>query len=98
MSKEIDAVIQVNGGSPLQPKLTATGCALGALIAAYSAVTTPTIAALSAHIHFAIAGKLAANQAQTMGSFSSIFMDYIHMLDDNLIEQYADIKLLNKQA
>ncbi|CAI3109315.1 phosphomethylpyrimidine kinase family protein [Acinetobacter baumannii 1598530] len=98
LSRELDAVIQVNGGSPLQPKITATGCALGALIAAYSAVTTPTIAALSAHIHFAIAGKLAANQAQTMGSFSSIFMDYIHMLDANLIEQYADIKLLNKQA
>lgn len=98
LSRELDAVIQVNGGSLLQPKITATGCALGALIAAYSAVTTPTIAALSAHIHFAIAGKLAANQAQTMGSFSSIFMDYIHMLDANLIEQYADIKLLNKQA
>ncbi|KRJ14967.1 hydroxyethylthiazole kinase [Acinetobacter pittii] len=94
LSKELDVVIQVNGGSPLQPKITATGCALGALIAAYSAVTTPTIAALSAHVHFAIAGKLAANQAQTMGSFSTIFMDYIHMLDDNLIEQYADIKLL----
>lgn len=94
LSKELDTVIQVNGGSPLQPKITATGCALGALIAAYSAVTTPTIAALSAHVHFAIAGKLAANQAQTMGSFSTIFMDYIHMLDDNLIEQYADIKLL----
>ncbi|MDR2249786.1 hydroxyethylthiazole kinase [Acinetobacter sp.] len=98
LSNELDAVIQVNGGSPLQPKITATGCALGALIAAYSAVTTPTIAALSAHVHFAIAGKLAANQAQTMGSFSSIFMDYIHMLDGNLIEQYADIKLLNRQA
>lgn len=98
LSRELDAVIQVNGGSPLQPKITATGCALGALIAAYSAVTTPTIAALSAHVHFAIAGKLAANQAQTMGSFSTIFMDYIHMLDDNLIEQYADIKLLEIQA
>jgi len=98
LSKELDVVIQVNGGSPLQPKITATGCALGALIAAYSAVTTPTIAALSAHVHFAIAGKLAANQAQTMGSFSTIFMDYIHMLDDNLIEQYANIKLLGLKA
>ncbi|RJE69667.1 hydroxyethylthiazole kinase [Acinetobacter sp. JS678] len=98
LSKELDVVIQVNGGSPLQPKITATGCALGALIAAYSAVTTPTIAALSAHVHFAIAGKLAANQAQTMGSFSTIFMDYIHMLDDNLIEQYANIKLFGLKA
>jgi len=98
LSKELDVVIQINGGSPLQPKITATGCALGALIAAYSAVTTPTIAALSAHVHFAIAGKLAANQAQTMGSFSNIFMDYIHMLDANLIEQYANIKLLGLKA
>lgn len=98
LSKELDVVIQVNGGSPLQPKITATGCALGALIAAYSAVTTPTIAALSAHVHFAIAGKLAANQAQTMGSFSTIFMDYIHMLDANLIEQYANIKLFGLKA
>lgn len=98
LSKELDVVIQVNGGSPLQPKITATGCALGALIAAYSAVTTPTIAALSAHVHFAIAGKLAANQAQTMGSFSTIFMDYIHMLDANLIEQYANINLLGLKA
>lgn len=98
LSKELNVVIQINGGSPLQPKITATGCALGALIAAYSAVTTPTIAALSAHVHFAIAGKLAANQAQTMGSFSNIFMDYIHMLDANLIEQYADIKLLGLKA
>ncbi|MBO9530618.1 MAG: hydroxyethylthiazole kinase, partial [Acinetobacter oleivorans] len=98
LSKELDVVIQVNGGSPLQPKITATGCALGALIAAYNAVTTPTIAALSAHVHFAIAGKLAANQAQTMGSFSNIFMDYIHMLDANLIEQYANIKLLGLKA
>jgi len=98
LSKELDVVIQINGGSPLQPKITATGCALGALIAAYSAVTVPTIAALSAHVHFAIAGKLAANQAQTMGSFSNIFMDYIHMLDANLIEQYANIKLLGLKA
>ncbi|EKU37907.1 MULTISPECIES: hydroxyethylthiazole kinase [Acinetobacter] len=98
LSQELDVVIQVNGGSPLQPKITATGCALGALIAAYSSVTTPTIAALSAHVHFAIAGKLAANQAQTMGSFSNIFMDYIHMLDANLIEQYANIKLLGLKA
>ena len=66
-------VIQVNGGSFLQPKVTATGCALGALIAAYCAVTTPTIATISAHIHFAIAGKLAFEKAQTAGSFNMAF-------------------------
>ena len=94
ISTQFEAVIQVNGGCHLQPKITATGCALGALTAAYCAVTTPAIAALAAHIHFAIAGKLAYDHAQTVGSFNVAFLDYIHMLDDNLIQQYVDIEIL----
>ena len=94
LSKELDAVIQVNGGSYLQPKVTATGCALGALIAAYCAVTTPTIATIAAHTHFAIAGKLAFEKAQMMGQFNVAFMDYIHSLNPDLIQQYANIKIL----
>ena len=94
LSKELDAVIQINGGSYLQPKVTATGCALGALIAAYCALTTPTIATIAAHTHFAIAGKLAFEKAQTMGQFNVAFMDYIHSLNPDLIQQYADIKIL----
>lgn len=87
-------MIQVNGGSYLQPKVTATGCALGALIAAYCALTTPTIATIAAHTHFAIAGKLAFEKAQTMCQFNVAFMDYVHSLNPDLIQQYADIKIL----
>lgn len=94
LSKELNAVIQVNGGSYLQPKVTATGCALGALIAAYCAVTTPTLATMTAHTHFAIAGKLAFEKASAVGHFNVAFMDYIHSLNPNLIQQYADIKLI----
>ncbi|WP_081405958.1 hydroxyethylthiazole kinase [Acinetobacter sp. TGL-Y2] len=94
VSKAWDAVIQVNGGSFLQPKVTATGCALGALIAAYSAVTTPTLACIAAHVHFAIAGKLAFEQAQSVGSFNVAFMDYVYSIDAEMIAQYADIQVL----
>lgn len=94
LTKEFDAVIQVNGGSYLQPKVTATGCALGALIAAYCAVATPTIATIAAHTHFAIAGKLAFEQTKTLGHFNVTFMDYIHSLNPDLIQQYADIQIL----
>lgn len=94
LSKELDAVIQVHGGSYLQPKVTATGCALGALIAAYCAVSNPTIATLAAHIHFAIAGKLAFEQAPMLGQFNVAFMDQIYSLNPELIQQYADIKIL----
>lgn len=94
ISKEYDAVIQINGGSFLQPKVTATGCALGALIAAYSAITTPTIACISAHVHFAIAGKLAFERGQTVGSFNVAFIDYVQSINAEMIEQYADIQVL----
>ncbi|WP_372404796.1 hydroxyethylthiazole kinase [Acinetobacter piscicola] len=95
LSKELNAVIQVNGGSDLQPKITATGCALGALIAAYSAVSPPTIATLSAHVHFAIAGKLAFSKAQSVGSFNVAFLDAIYELNAETIQQYADFEILN---
>lgn len=94
LSKELNAVIQVNGGSFLQPKVTATGCALGALIAAYCAVATPTIATISAHIHFAIAGKLAFEKAQTVGSFNVAFLDEIYQLSADKIWQYGEIEVL----
>ncbi|AYO54585.1 hydroxyethylthiazole kinase [Acinetobacter wuhouensis] len=94
LSKELNAVIQVNGGSFLQPKVTATGCALGALIAAYCAVANPTIATISAHIHFAIAGKLAFEKAQTVGSFNVAFLDEIYTLSADKIWEYGDIEVL----
>jgi hydroxyethylthiazole kinase len=95
LSKQYNTVIQVNGGADLQPKITATGCALGALIAAYAAVSTPTIAALTAHVHFAIAGKRAFEKTQALGSFNIAFMDAVHQLDDDLIRQYADFKIIH---
>ena len=94
LSKAFNAVIQVNGGSFLQPKVTATGCALGALISAYCAVATPTIATISAHVHFAIAGKLAFEKAQAVGSFNVAFLDEIHSLSAEKITEYADIVVL----
>lgn len=94
LSKELNAVIQVNGGSFLQPKVTATGCALGALIATYCAVANPTIATISAHIHFAIAGKLAFEKAQTVGSFNVAFLDEIYTLSADKIWEYGDIEVL----
>lgn len=95
LSKELHHVIQINGGSFLQPKITATGCALGALIAAYSAVTTPAIATISAHIHFAIAGKLAFEKASAVGSFNVAFLDEIYQMSANKIWEYSDIQVLS---
>lgn len=91
ITKDIPAVIQINGGSFLQPKITATGCALGALIAAYCAVAKPSIAAIAAHIHFAIAGKLAFEKSKTVGGFGVSFIDEIYTMDAEKLKKHADI-------
>ena len=94
VAKDVPAVIQINGGSFLQPKLTATGCALGALIAAYCAVSKPSIAAIAAHIHFAIAGKLAYEKATSVGSFGVSFIDEIYTMNAEKLKNYADIEII----
>lgn len=94
IANDLNAVIQVNGGSYLQPKITATGCALGALIAAYSAVTKPSIAAIAAHIHFSIAGKLAFKISKNVGSFNIAFLDEVYAMTAEKFQIYADFEIL----
>ena len=93
LSKELNAVLQVKGGSFLQPKITASGCALGALTAAYCAVSSATVGTLAAHIHFAIAGKKAYERANTVGSFNVAFLDELHRLDLDSLQQYQDLHI-----
>lgn len=88
-------VLQVLGGSYLQPRVTATGCALGALIAAYSAVAAPVIAALAAHVHFSIAGQRAFQTSRQLGHFNVAFLDEIHQLNIDSITQQANFKILH---
>lgn len=96
LSKALNSIIQVNGGCFLQPRVTATGCALGALIAAYCAVTDVTTATLAAHVHFAVAGQLAYQTAQTVGSFNVAFLDALDRIDTELLNEYAEVKIINR--
>jgi hydroxyethylthiazole kinase len=89
LSRSDQVVIQIEGGSYLQPKVTATGCALGALIAAYCAVAPANIATVAAHVHFAIAGELAYQQTQTVGRFNIAFLDAIFSLTVEQIRTHA---------
>lgn len=88
-----DVMIEVQGGSALQPKVTATGCALGGLIAAYAAVAPASIATVAAHNHFAIAGKLAAAKTQSIGSFNVAFLDAIYEFNAEHIAQHTSLSI-----
>ncbi|MBE3638655.1 hydroxyethylthiazole kinase [Mangrovicoccus algicola] len=65
----------IAGGSPVMPRVTATGCALTALAGGYAAIAEPFDAALAALMHFAVAGERAAATAAGPGSFVPAFLD-----------------------
>ncbi|MCJ8146673.1 hydroxyethylthiazole kinase [Acinetobacter sp. A3.8] len=81
-------IFAITGGSNLQPKVTAMGCALGAVCAAYLGVVeedqSPALAAIAAHVHFAIAAQIAEEKmiAQNVGigSFQILFLDALFQI------------------
>ncbi|ORI15404.1 hydroxyethylthiazole kinase [Rhodococcus sp. 1168] len=68
--------VKVGGGSPLLTKVTATGCSLAALVAAYLSVSpTPLIGITSAHAHVAVASERAAEKSYGPGTFAVAYLD-----------------------
>ncbi|GEO80800.1 hydroxyethylthiazole kinase [Pararhodospirillum oryzae] len=67
----------VAGGSPLMPRVTALGCALSALCAAFAAVAPrePFAATVAALALFGAAGRIAHEAAAGPGSFAVAFLD-----------------------
>ncbi len=74
-------VVPVPGGHELMPRVTGTGCALGAVIAAFLAVSpSPLDAAVSASAVFAAAGQEAGSEASGPASFAAAFVDQLYLL------------------
>ncbi|HET6411383.1 MAG TPA: hydroxyethylthiazole kinase [Anaeromyxobacter sp.] len=74
-------VVAVPGGHPSATRVTATGCALGALMAALAgAGRSPLSAAVSASVVFKVAAERAARGAAGLGSFAVAFLDELSRL------------------
>ncbi len=89
---EQTVLIRIAGGSPLLPRVTATGCALGALAAAYAAVAPdPFTGLVAAHVHFSVAAEIAAEHATRPGSFGVAFLDALDAVDAAALRDRARI-------
>jgi len=70
------ATVRVHGGSALLPTVTATGCSLGALSAAYLAVASDAFTGLvAAHVHLAVAAEVAEKASHGPGTFVPALLD-----------------------
>lgn len=88
------AQIDIGGGSTWQPRVSGTGCALGAIVAAYCAVVRdPLLAAMAAHVHVAVAAELAEPQASGPGSFATAWLDALDQVDGRLLRQRGLISI-----
>jgi hydroxyethylthiazole kinase len=84
-------LVKIGGGSALLPWVTATGCALGALVAAYTAASDPLTGLISAHVHFSVAAEVAEAVASKPGSFAVAFVDALDAVDEAALRSRAKI-------
>ena len=72
----------VGNGSALMTLVTALGCALSALTAAFATVTADAFAATcAALIAYGVAGEMAEESSDGPGSFRMVFLDMLYRLD-----------------
>ncbi|WP_153768369.1 hydroxyethylthiazole kinase [Labrenzia sp. CE80] len=89
---ESGRTIRLGNGHPLLARVTATGCAGGAVIAAFLAVEPdPVIAAAVGVSVFNIAGEIAAERANGPGSLEPALLDALYLLDGEEISKRLNI-------
>ncbi|WP_315139575.1 hydroxyethylthiazole kinase [Achromobacter marplatensis] len=86
--------VRITGGSALMPRVTATGCALTALVGAFAAVSKgdPYTAAVAALSCFGIAGQRAGALADGPGSFAWRFLDGLAALETDSLTRESPLR------
>lgn len=91
-----DAVFTINNGTPMFPKITASGCLLAGVCGAFLAVANPSEAlqaVVAASGSYAVAGELAAARLEQtqLGQFYVGLMDCLGEIDDDTVAKFAKI-------
>ncbi|UXN37691.1 hydroxyethylthiazole kinase [Avibacterium paragallinarum] len=85
----------IHNGTAMFPKITGSGCLLGAVIGAFLAVQPdqPFNATVQACTAYAVAGELAAEPlgAKKYGQFYTALLDQLGELEDQQVAQYAKV-------
>lgn len=89
-----DKVARVGNGQPIMTRVTGMGCTSSAITGAFAAVSsTPFEAATHAMAVMGVTGDIAAEKAAGPGSFQMHFIDILHGIDEQMIEQRLNLLL-----
>lgn len=88
-----ERAVRIHGGSSLMPQVTALGCSLTCLVGAYVAARPESLfdATVAALVHFAVAGKRAAERSQGPGSFAMHFIDQLAAVDAAALDEEGEV-------
>lgn len=84
---------RVANGHPMMAQVTAMGCALNGVIAAFCVGQPPFEATVAALAAYGVAGEIAARTAQGPGSFQPAFLDALHGLAPETLDAAARIEV-----
>lgn len=82
---------RVANGDALMPRVTALGCSLNGLIAAFLVGQPALHATVAALVYFGLAGERAAQRAQGPGSFQVAFLDALYSLTPQEVTAGAQV-------
>lgn len=92
-------IARVGNGDALLTRITGGGCALGAVTAAFLAVSDDAFAAtVAATVSYTIAAELAAAQASGPGTFGPLFLDALASVTADDIVARADLRVADAAA
>lgn len=83
----------VANGHPLMARVTAMGCSLNGVIAAFCVGQPPLEATVAALASYGLAGETAATTAQGPGSFQPAFLDALHDQTPDALDAGARISV-----
>lgn len=85
--------LTVANGHALMPRVTALGCSLTGIVAAFAAAEPddPLAATAAALAYFGLAGEQAATEAKGPGSFQPLFIDALHRISPEDLDRGARI-------
>lgn len=87
-----EKVIKVSNGSSIMQKVTGTGCALGAVLAAGLSNDFSIHNAAKIISCFGIAGEIAEQKSTGPGSFAVNFIDSLYSISDDIFEKMSSIQ------
>lgn len=82
---------RIANGDPMMPRITALGCSLTGIVAAFCAVAPPFDASVAAIAYFGAAGEIAAQTCCGPGSFQVAFLDALYAMTGNQLDAMARI-------